>query len=212
MAALTCRERKVKDILLKELGRMENAGGGLSYVQKQRLEKRIDHEYIDEELAKMRKRLKHGGWFTKIVYPLTALAVLVSLGSLAWGHAFDFMTHVYWPLLIGSQAGVGFYQRRATRRKIFIYEALRELSDADEEGVKLSQAVREADALIERVVRRELGEDALPKEKATKQRRQRVPDAPFAPKARAAPDAERKGVSLAEMQRRKEAGSTILDR
>lgn len=211
MAALTRRERKVKDILLKELGRMENSGAGLTYMQKQRLEKRIDHEYIDEELAKMRKRLRQNGWVATVVYPLTVFTVLASLASLAWGHAFEFMTHVYGPLLIGSQAGVVFYQRRATRRKIFIYEALRELSDADEEGVKLDRAVHEADDLIERIVRRELGEEALPHEHGRPEQQQRAADAPFAPKQRGATPPETRNVSLTEMQRRKESGSTILD-
>ena len=210
MAALTRRERKVKDILLKELSRMENAGGGLSYVQKQRLEKRIDHEHIDEEIEKMRSQLKWARRSQRVLIPLAVLCVVIFAYSLAPNTAPEWSTLI--ALANGPIGAFGvWWSIRATERKMFIYEALRELSDADEEGVQLGRAVREADELIERVVRRELGEDALPKEKSTERHRQRVPSAPFAPKERAALDAGSKGVSLAEMQRRKEAGSTILD-
>ncbi len=54
------------------------------------------------------------------------------------------------------RAGASVRQRDALRRKLYIYEALRALSDADELDVVLSRAAEQADALIARIVDAEL--------------------------------------------------------
>jgi hypothetical protein len=59
-------------------------------------------------------------------------------------------------LLLAGYLVAPFVQRNSLRRKLFIYEALRELSDADEIDVILDRASREADQLIEQIVQREL--------------------------------------------------------
>lgn len=160
-AALTRRERKVKDLLLKELAKMngETLSGGLSYAEKQYLEKSIDVAFIDKELAKMRRQLR---WLPKML-GVMALLFAVTFGYFLWEAAGDGLEWTDLALVAPILSGMfsPFVQIRSIKRRIFIFEALRELSDADEAGVQLGDAVRRADELIERIVQLELdGADA----------------------------------------------------
>ena len=156
-AALTRRERRVKDILLKELSKMSNSTtlGGLSYAEKQYLEKRLDVKFIDRELARMRRDLRYMPIYFGVMGVLFAglfgfmIWREIQTGTLAWTD---------WALLLPVVSGIvsPYLALRAVRRRIFIYEALRELSDADEIDVTLSRAVEQADALIREIVDREV--------------------------------------------------------
>ncbi|NNE36384.1 MAG: hypothetical protein HKN13_14200 [Rhodothermales bacterium] len=153
---LTRRERKVRNLLLRELRKLGDSRL-LSYAEIHHLEKRLSVDFIDRELQKMHKQYRTSRWLWLayvIVFGLqsilfiskgTTFAITMAIASIAMG-------------------GLGpFFMRRAVRRKIFIYEALRELAGADEAGVTLDQAVRDADELISRIVDRELAaDDTLP--------------------------------------------------
>ncbi len=155
---MTRRERKVKKMLLKELHRLGRGDtlSGLSYAEKQHLEKTLNVDFIDREVEKMnrnRPRLRGlmkgaaligGGW------------VVVSVVLLVMGNPFDFMINAVIPLtLLGSAVNL-WYADHLLQRRTFIYEALRELSDADERDIPLSRALQQADALIEQIVEREM--------------------------------------------------------
>lgn len=154
--ALTRREARVKAILLKELAKL-NGGpllGGLSYVEKKRLEKRLDVAYLDREIAKMRKSLRLTS-LSNLRWLLFAAVALFLCGSQYFRSGFD--AWLILPLLNLLVVPLArHFEARATRRRIFIYEALRELSDADEVDVVLSRAVQDADRLIRDLVDREL--------------------------------------------------------
>jgi hypothetical protein len=78
---------------------------------------------------------------------------------LGWSSVLNVTMGVFYPVLIGF----GQVQtRKAIRRRLFIYEALRELSDADDEGVELTEAVAQADLLIDRITALELEGDPRP--------------------------------------------------
>ena len=154
---LTRRERRVRDVLLQELVRVNGRewGSGLSYAEKQHLEKTLSVAFIDAELAKMR----HQQRIVPRVFALVGLFLvalqLPSLWAALSGPGID------WAGLLTLLPFAGFLviptvQTRALRRKIFIYEALRELTDANEADVVLGRVVRDADALIDRIVAREL--------------------------------------------------------
>ena len=156
-AGLTERERRVKDILLQELkavnGRELGVGastGSLSYNEIQKLEKTLDVDFIDAELAKMDARTQLGKrvalW---LGVPMAVFAVATVAFQLATGQPFDAVfPFLYLPLLAFS----GLAQSRAQKRKRWIYQALRELSDAGDEGVQLSESLIRADLLIDRLV------------------------------------------------------------
>lgn len=155
-AALTRRERKVKQLLLRELTRMSNCGA-LSYAEIQHLDKTLSVDFIDRELAKMQKHMRWTRWAMVAGLVVAAGAGVASLVSLlVFGAAFEWMTHLYLPVWLGTMAIGQRVQLRSLRRKQFIYEALRELSDADEIDVTLGRVAREADALIERIVQQDL--------------------------------------------------------
>ena len=157
-AAQTRRERRVKKLLLKELAR-HSAWRSLSYAEKQHLEKRLNAQFIDKELTKLRKGLR---WLQRAVPFLSVVAIgliLFSVISLSLGNTFDFDAHLQWQINTLAYAAAALVLARSTRRKMFIYEALRELSGADEIDVTLSRAVVEADALIDRIVKKELQAD-----------------------------------------------------
>lgn len=156
---MTRREKMVKKALLKELRRMSGGDtlGGLSYAEKQYLEKTLDVDFIDRELEKMaqQKRLIDGTM--KVFIALSVLAVLFVVGSLLAGMAFEAHWHVLLPLVIIACTAVGMpVQQHFLRRRRFLYEALRELSNADEKDIPLSRALEQADALIEQIVDREI--------------------------------------------------------
>ena len=166
-AALTRRERRVKDILLKELNRLYGKeSGGLTYSEKQHLEKTLNVEFIDKELRKMAKQeqtLRRLSIFQIIL----TIAVTVPVALVLWkGEPLRISTWLL-PLLFLGEVFAFKWQIRSLQRKRFIYEALRELSDADELDVTLDRVAREADALIEQIVERELALD------------QRYPSRPF---------------------------------
>lgn len=153
--ALTAREEKVRRILLKELDRMGGSLGGLSYVEKQRLEKTLDVEFLDAEIAKVRKVLRYGKRIVRVALPLAAVAVLVGLGVWLMEGTFS-VNLLLFPLYLLTP----YFAVKSARRKLFIYEALRELAGADEADVLLDRATRDADALIRRIVDRELAHEA----------------------------------------------------
>lgn len=153
-AVLTSRERRVKDILVKELEEMYGSGGGLTYSEKQHLEKTLNVDFIECELEGMAKREQRLRLFTKLDLLFLALVtiMLVMGDNLEWGS-------ILYPLMFVVQYIALKWERRSLRRRRFIYEALRELTDADEIDVTLDRVAREADALIEQIVERELDLD-----------------------------------------------------
>ena len=154
-SGLTRRERRVKAILLEELERMHKRGGSwVSYQERQRLFKDLDVAFIDREMAKMERQLRSRPW----VYGLGALfyAALVAfnvfehLGNLlTWSAVIDVGLSL---ALVASMAAAATSSYRATQRRLWIYQALRELSDAEDEGVQLDESVRLADLIIDRII------------------------------------------------------------
>ena len=132
----------------------------LTYSEKQHLEKRLDVEWIDREVEKFRKQIRWSGWTRNIVAPIVAGmfgvgVYLLVTDNFAVGHIQMLISPLY---LLGPIFGI-----RALQRKVFIYEALRELSDADEIDAVLDQSVRDADELIRRIADQELEiENRLP--------------------------------------------------
>lgn len=153
-SGLTRRERKVRDVLVQELEKLGNGdlGAGLSYNEIQKLEKTLDHTFIDAELAKMRKQLR---WIPKMLLCGVLLGAVCFLSLVAGGlrdgtaDPLDALISLL-PLVAGLVSPA--FQARALRRKIFIYEALRELSDAEDADVQLDESVRLADLLIDRIL------------------------------------------------------------
>jgi hypothetical protein len=156
-AALTRRERKVKQILLKELERM-NSWQGFSYLERQKIVKRLDVEFLDKEIERMKSQIR---WAKRA----TPIAVLYGVFYAVWvidlPRATDWWAIVFGLLILAGYSIAPFLGIRSIRRKLFIYEALRELSDAEEIDVILDRAAREADALIDQIVKRELNADRL---------------------------------------------------
>ncbi|CAN5506907.1 hypothetical protein BH23BAC4_BH23BAC4_13410 [soil metagenome] len=158
-AGLSARERRVKAILLKELKRTTQ-GVGLTYNERQKLEKTLGVAFIDAELDKMRKGIR---WIPYIPIALFAPLAAAYLGAILGLISMSQSEPWLWGMLLihgASAVGVPVSLHRALRRKIFIYEALRELSDADEADVFLDDTVRNADLLIDQIVDRELAADA----------------------------------------------------
>ncbi len=158
-AGLTKRERKVKHLLLRELKKSTDTNL-LSYDEIQHLQKTLDVDWVDAQLAKMRAELKSHPrmihWAAAIYGILAVLNLVDSQGS-----GQGAIISLVW---LVAAIGVGFLgpiaARRSIRRKVFIYEALRELAGPDEAGVTLDQAVRDADDLITRIVDMELAAEA----------------------------------------------------
>ena len=161
-SGLTLRERRVKKILLKELEKISNKdfGGGLSYNEKQKLVKTLDVDYIDAELAKMdamEDRIRAG--FKWVGIPFAVFAVGLATYYLATGQPLESVFPILYPLLFGFT----FVQTlRANRRRRWIYEALRELSDADDMDIQLPESVALADLLIDRLVAEEDAASGVP--------------------------------------------------
>lgn len=163
--ALTRRERRVKDILLKELGKFnlnDLGASGLSYAQKQHLEKNLNVAFIDKELARMEKGQRTLKMFLALGLGMAAVMTVAMVAMWIGGKAFEWI-ELSWLAMVLSAVASPLVQLRSLQRKRFIYEALRELSGAEEVGVVLDKAARDADDLIRRIVDRELeAEKAYP--------------------------------------------------
>lgn len=163
--ALTRRERKVKDILLKELAKLninEYGAAGLSYAEKQHLEKGLSTAYIDKQLAAIGKQQRNAQLVMKIGGAFFAIVLVFMLGYTGVTGAWDW-NNLVTLLALAAPVVAMVQQLRSLQRKRFIYEALRELSGANEADVVLNQAALDADALIRGIVDRELeAEKAYP--------------------------------------------------
>ena len=154
-AGLTRRERRIQAILLKELEKVNGGdiGGGLSYIEIQKLKKTLDVDYIDAELAKMDRRdrqMQRAAWWIGV--PVAVAAVATAVYQFATGQPFDaIFPTLYAPLFFVSLL----VQSKSNKRRRWIYEALRELSDAEDEDVQLPESVALADLLIDRIVAQE---------------------------------------------------------
>ncbi|MEM9666635.1 MAG: hypothetical protein AAF970_17020 [Bacteroidota bacterium] len=143
---LTAREQRVKDILLKELRQLNHRRDwdqALTPAERERLEHTLDVAYIDRELAITRKELRSvakSTWLT--LFPL--LMVTFPFVITWW------LGVLWFALLLILPWYVSRTRRASLRRRLFIYQALRELSDADELGIALDRITLEADALIAR--------------------------------------------------------------
>lgn len=171
--ALTRREQRIKRILLKELDKLQRQqlGGGLTYVEKQRLDKALDVAFIDREIAKMQKQLRRLPWIAGVFGALLLMLVLAGLWPLLTGAASFGWSDLNNVIILLAGVIGPLTTARSIRRKLWIYEALRELSDADEMDVTLGRAAEEADALIARIVDHELDlEDRLPARPRTRAR------------------------------------------
>ena len=131
-AGLTRRERRVKAILLQELRAANGSdvligGRRLSDEETERLERTLDVDFIDAQLARMDVEERQ---MRAAIWPLAGFSVLTApLAALLY-----------------------VWSARAIRRRRWIYQALRELSDAEDEGVQLSESLVRADLLIDHLV------------------------------------------------------------
>ena len=157
-SGLTRRERKVKAILLQELNKINGeAKTWAAYQERQHLTGALDVAFIDREIDKMEHELRQRPvlWWT-----LGAAYLALGAGSLyqAATGGVTVSTFLNLLLVVSGIAGIGgsvYYNRKATQRRLWIYQALRELSDAEEEDVQLDESVRLADLLIDRIVEQE---------------------------------------------------------
>ena len=154
-AGLTRRERRVKAILLRELEKMQDGGKSwVSYQERKKLFDTLDVDFIDREIAKMERQLRPRPWLT-IPPALLALAYPVfyiggAFGEpLTWWTAAEVVLGLAMPVSLVASWTMG---RKATQRRLWIYQALRELSDAEDEGRQLDESVRLADLIIDRIV------------------------------------------------------------
>ena len=152
---LTRRERKVKAVLLKELERMHKGGKTwVSYQEREKLFEALDVGFIDREIAKMEHQLRPRPVLVGVVAAIGVTAIALKVATHAgepftWWAAFDVVLWTGWLISMAY----GFDQsRKATQRRLWIYQALRELSDADDEDVQLDESVRLADLLIDRII------------------------------------------------------------
>lgn len=158
-SGLTKRERKVRDLLLRELKKSSD-GQLLSFEEIQNLKKTLNVAWIDEKLEKMRRELRvtpRSIQWGALVYGILAVLNFVDAQGAGAGALISF----FW---LAAAIGIGIIgpiaTRRSIRRKMFIYEALRELAGPEEAGVELDEAVRQADDLIARIVDLELAAEA----------------------------------------------------
>ena len=162
--ALTAREERVRRLLMRELDGMNRRFKvEKTWAGKQEREglARLDVAYLDAQIGKMRRLLEHPWRLRAAFFLLPAVLVVFLLGesmagldySSAWGLWLR-LGALAFNLAFGSWAYGQATQ--ALRRKLYIYEALRALSDADETDVILSRATEQADALIARIVAAEL--------------------------------------------------------
>lgn len=164
-AGLTLRERRVKKILLKELEKLSGQGKTwVSYKERKHLFETLDVAFIDREIAKMTSQLRPKPWLWvflggfAVLY--AGLQIAQAVGDpLSWGAFLQVALGLAVPasFIYGQIAS-----RRATQRRLWIYEALRELSDADEIDVHLPESVALADLLIDRIVEAEDAASAVP--------------------------------------------------
>ncbi len=154
-AGLTDRERRVKDILLQEL-KAVNAkelgvgSGSLNYNEVQKLEKTLDVDFIDTELAKMDAR---DTLMTRLSLMFGVPLAVCAVGAVAVAFATGQPLDAVFPFLIVPLMALSWAQQaRSSKRRRWIYQALRELSDAEDEGVQLSESLVRADLLIDRLV------------------------------------------------------------
>ncbi len=161
---LTRRERKVKAILLQELNKINGSTKTwAAYKERKHLADTLDVAYIDREMARMERDLRRRSplvWFL----PVYLMLLIGDIGQIAdvgltWSTALNLLV-----IILGAVgiAGSVVYNRRATQRRLWIYQALRELSDADDEGVQLDESVRLADLLIDRIIDQEEGAAPAP--------------------------------------------------
>lgn len=164
LSGLTADERRVHRILLDTLdltARQGDYGSGLSYAEKKRLEA-LDLAFINAQLAKMDRTAERSATFGKVgalgaVFSLgvvLALALSGGIGGESIGIA------VGMGLMLLMAAGLSFAQTSSPvggqRRKI--YEALRELALLVEPHDATSNALAEADRLIDTLALGDLGE------------------------------------------------------
>ena len=157
--ALTAREERVREMLLRELkGLNKTLKLEKTWAEKKERDglARLDVAFLDREISKMRRQTAQA-WHVLVLLamPVVLLGVVFALASRdadfnPWVAGLTFCATVATSIYAAVQ------QRDALRRKLFIYEALRALSEADELDVVLDRATRDADALIERIVAREL--------------------------------------------------------
>ena len=164
-AGLTLRERRVKKILLKELEKVGGQQGTwVSYQERKHLFETLDVGFIDREISKMEKALRPKPWLIGIGAAFGALYAVIQIAPMV-GDPFT-----WWALIqaaMGVLVPVSFaygqvHARRATQRRLWIYQALRELSDAEDLDVQLPESVALADLLIDRIVEAEDEASAVP--------------------------------------------------
>ena len=152
---LTRRERRVKAILLKELETLSGTGTTwTSYQERKKLFDTLDIAFIDREIEKMRKQLRPRPWLVGLgaVFGVAYVGLRLAphVGEpLSWFAGLDVLITLLLPVAMVSSF---VFRRKATRRRLWIYQALRELSDAEDEGVQLDESVRLADLLIDRIL------------------------------------------------------------
>lgn len=154
--SLTEREEKVRRILLKELGGLNenlNATNGLSYVEKKRLAETLDVTYLEREIERMKRDLRFAPLLQRgIVVLLSVATAALTVAIARQASLVPLIALLGLPAILWS----AFKSTQALRRRLYIFEALHALSDADESDVVLSRAVEDADRLIAEVTQRAL--------------------------------------------------------
>ena len=154
LSGLTADERRVHRILLDSLARTNTLDGvsdGLTYVEKKRLAT-LDLPYIDAEIARMKARPSISG----LRWLLVALAVGAALPLLAVGDVGS-PTDKLTLFVVGMLCAVGVL--RGARKpgghtqRLAVFRALRELALLADPDDVTSDAVRQADAVIDRLAR-----------------------------------------------------------
>jgi hypothetical protein len=157
-AGLTLRERRVKKILLKELEKLSTQGKTwVSYKERKHLFETLDVAFIDREIAKMEKQLRPRPWLYAFIGGFAVLYAGLQFAQVA---AEPLTGWSLVQVILGLAVPASFIYgqvaaRRATQRRLWIYQALRELSDAEDLDVQLPESVALADLLIDRIVEAE---------------------------------------------------------
>ena len=152
LTGLTADERRVHRILLDSLARTNTLDGvsdGLTYVEKKRLAS-LDLTYIDAEIAQMKARPSISG----LRWLLVALAVGAGLPLLVMGDVGSLTDKLAF-FVIGMLCAVGVlrgaHKPSGNTQRLAIFEALRELALLADPDDVTSDALAQADAVIDRL-------------------------------------------------------------
>lgn len=152
LSGLTADERRVHRILLDTLARENAADGvsdGLSYAERKHLGV-LDLEFIDQEIAAAERRASRqtGARWVAVAVAVSLLPLVAVLGYQHGG--MDSALPALALAALAVSAAIPYKGRRADQR-LPIYRALRELALLANPTAAVSDALRQADAVIDRL-------------------------------------------------------------